>query len=107
MSHSECPKWDGCNAPVCPEDPNWRRVSHLPGERICLWLREVGKAGGNERVLGTLPGKLGQAVVAAHLELTSSSVPGVIGRGQLRKALLRAAASSSKIAAGSRMRAAS
>ena len=47
---NNCPKWDSCNAPVCPLDPNWPAHRHLAGEPVCLWLRELVKNDG-ERVL--------------------------------------------------------
>ena len=55
MRPNDCPKWDTCSCPVCPLDLEWRRRRHLPGERICLWLRELVKPDGRatvERALG-------------------------------------------------------
>lgn len=45
-----CPKFNACSAPVCPLNPEWFRARHLPGERVCLWLRELVKEGGEARV---------------------------------------------------------
>lgn len=45
-----CPRYDKCSAPICPVDPNWRRRSHLEGERVCVWLTELSKAGGEEQI---------------------------------------------------------
>lgn len=51
----ECPRWDGCSAPVCPLDGDWHRCQHLPGERVCGLLCELAKGGGEARLRAALP----------------------------------------------------
>ena len=46
-----CPKFSACSAPICPLDHQWSRARHLPGERVCLWLRELVKGDGEARVV--------------------------------------------------------
>jgi hypothetical protein len=46
---ASCPRFDGCNAPICPLD-DWQRAQHLQGERVCLWLREAVKPSGMARI---------------------------------------------------------
>ena len=43
MDLYSCPKWDGCNAPICPLDPDWKSRKHLEGERVCFYLTEYSK----------------------------------------------------------------
>ena len=38
-----CPKFDSCNAPICPLDPDWERRNYLKGEATCVYLREIAK----------------------------------------------------------------
>ncbi len=52
MAPSECPKFETCNAAVCPLDPLWARTVHLSGEPTCYHLRCAGKAGADERFAG-------------------------------------------------------
>lgn len=40
---STCPKYENCNANVCPIDQDWRLRSHLRGESSCHFLRLVVK----------------------------------------------------------------
>src|SRR5262245_33440456 len=42
-----CPRWHKCEASVCPLAPH--QGAHLPGERVCYYLRMSGKAGAAER----------------------------------------------------------
>lgn len=42
---SDCPKFQSCNAPICPLNSNWGNTRHLPGERICFYLCEAQKEG--------------------------------------------------------------
>ena len=40
---SDCTKFDGCSAPICPLDPDWKKRTHLDGERVCYYLTEYSK----------------------------------------------------------------
>lgn len=73
-----CPKFSNCSAPVCPLDPEWPRARHLPGERVCLWLRELVKEGGEARVahastedLATRVGLVLPDIVASNSDIRS------------------------------------
>lgn len=44
-----CPKFHGCNAPLCPLDPDWRKRSIIQGENQCHSLCEASKTGAEER----------------------------------------------------------
>lgn len=48
---SMCPKWNACNAPVCPLAPRYGlSATTEKGEATCLWLREGMKPGGFDRM---------------------------------------------------------
>ena len=65
---SACPKFNSCSAPICPLDPDWQLRSHLPGERVCLWLREIAK---QSDLTGSLPGKPAEVIAEAYPEILS------------------------------------
>jgi hypothetical protein len=44
-----CPKYDGCNAPICPLDPDRKLRSHGTGDPICFYMLESVKPGSDER----------------------------------------------------------
>lgn len=104
MQH--CPRWDSCSAPVCPLDPLWRQVPHLCGERVCGYLLELAKPGGEGRIRSALSSNLVERVSEAYRELTDDRAHAARGRGYIRAVLSRAATTGSRIESGHRLRAA-
>lgn len=49
-----CPRYAKCSASICPLDPDWEARFHLPGERVCRWLTELAKPGGEGRIRAAL-----------------------------------------------------
>ncbi len=90
MKLTDCPKFNGCSAPVCPLDPGHLKTAHLPGERACLYLREALKPGGEARLMGVLPREQAERVLQALPEILSRY-------GSLRRALIRASKNPSKL----------
>jgi hypothetical protein len=86
---ASCPRYERCSAAFCPALGG----KHLPGERVCLQLREAVKTAGAAKIRTALPESLAEAVLrhARHL----LSAPGALG-DELR----RAAATRSKVEAG-------
>ena len=39
----QCPKFNHCEAPVCPLDKNWRSCRTGKDEQVCFYLREASK----------------------------------------------------------------
>lgn len=39
----ECPRFEWCEAQLCPIDPDWKRRTMFKDERICHYLAEVSK----------------------------------------------------------------
>lgn len=88
----QCLRFERCNAPVCPLDRNWPNVPHLPGEPVCIYLREPGKQGGRARIATALSREHAAAVVRTFSELVdSTSIPPKAGYGKLRAKLNEAA----------------
>jgi hypothetical protein len=44
-----CPKFDTCNANVCPLDSDRNLRSHGAGDTVCMWLLEAVKPGSEQR----------------------------------------------------------
>ncbi len=43
LTQSQCPKFQKCNAPICPIDPIWHKRKHFSGDRVCFYLMEAQK----------------------------------------------------------------
>lgn len=81
---TDCPKFIQCAANVCPLDPEWRKRSHLKGERVCFYLAEAVKDHAQANFEGVRLGKLFEVVHRSIPEIISRHVP-------IKKALARAA----------------
>ena len=88
---ARCPRFDSCNAPICPLDPDWRRAQHLKGEPVCLWLREAVKPGGIARIATAAAGDIADTVAEALPAIMASS-------SDIRHKLSAASLSGSKLA---------
>src|SRR5690606_15303644 len=89
MQH--CPRWESCSAPVCPADPLWRQVPHLRGDRVCAYLTERAKPGGEARLRSILSSGLAEKVSEAYRELSTADCHDGMhverGRGYIRAVL--------------------
>lgn len=90
MNTSLCGKFNSCSANICPLDPDWKSRTHQPGERICLWLRELSKAGGFETLAGALRGDIAPAIERASCDILHRY-------GPIRRALQRSAHTGSRV----------
>jgi hypothetical protein len=90
-----CPKFESYNAAFCPGLGG----RHLPGEPVCLYLREAVKPGGEARVRASIPSQLAEAVLSHASELITST-------GDIAIKLRCAALRGSQIEQGARLRAA-
>lgn len=86
-----CPKWDKCNAPLCPLDPDlFKRVMH-DGDAVCHYLIEAVKADAEANFRGR--GRI------ELFEVVSKLIPAMSSRwGRIRHALARAKTSGSRMA---------
>ena len=93
MKPADCPRYDRCNAPICPIDPRCLHAQHLQGEPICLWLRELSKQSGE----ATLRSVLREDIAAT----VARGAPCIIASQRtIAKALHRASRHGSKLASG-------
>lgn len=44
ISPSACPKFNQCNAPICPLDNEWHRRGHFSEDKCCYYLLETSKS---------------------------------------------------------------
>jgi len=84
----QCPKFNTCSAPICPLDPNWARRGMNSGQAVCVWFREIAKAGPQAQCV---PEELRSQVAAVYPVIVAS-----VGLAPLRAALKRAAKTRSK-----------
>lgn len=92
---ARCPRFDSCNAPVCPLD-DWQRAQHLSGERVCGLLCELGKDCGEARLRAVMPSEL--------MDTLAEVCPKVAARWErIRRVLVRAARTGSKLEAVKRL----
>lgn len=94
---ARCPRWESCSAPVCPLAPDWERLRHIDGERVCGLLCELVKDGGNARLRGALPSELVDRLAAVGPQMAARWYP-------VRKRLRKASRTGSRMAAGQRLR---
>ena len=47
----KCPRFNKCEANLCPIDPDWRKRTMLKNERVCHYLTEVTKPGAFDRYI--------------------------------------------------------
>ena len=67
---ARCPRFDSCNAPVCPLD-DWQRAQHLDGEPVCGLLCELVKDGGEARLRACLPGAMVDTLAEVFPKITA------------------------------------
>lgn len=90
MNMTDCPKFERCNAPICPLDDDWKIRGHGKGEPVCFYLREYVKQGGKARIQGYIPKEMFQRIGQVLPEIISQ-------HGDIKRRLFRAKNSGSKI----------
>ena len=85
----ECPRFEGCNAPICPLDPDVLDRVHVKGDPVCHYLRLYVKRALWGLKTGSVPANLTIRIVAVYSRLTARY-------GPLKYALERAAKSPPK-----------
>lgn len=88
-----CPRYESCNANICPLDPEWHKRKNLKEDATCFYLSESVKHGAkalfDERGLGYL------------FERIEAIAPAICSKhARIRNALNRAKESGSRIAKG-------
>ena len=107
MRMVDCPRFDRCNAALCPLDTGWRNRLHARGDSVCLYAQEAMKPTAAE----VLPGAQGDeiraacAVFVAELEKIHVESPMGMprGLGAVRDNLVRSAESGSRVLGAQRL----
>ena len=96
MDARQCPKWEGnpgCSAPICPLDADWKKRSHVEGESVCLYLRELAKPNGKQILESVLPEPM--------VEHICQTAPEIMARyGEIRRQCEKSSRSGSRIKRG-------
>ena len=103
MKTVDCPRFDRCNAALCPLDTGWRNRMHARGDSVCLYALESMKPTAAE----ALPGPQGEeiraacAVFIAEVEKIYAESPMGMPRGTgiVRSSLRSAAETGSRVLA--------
>lgn len=90
ISMCECPKFEGCNAPVCPLDPDWRKRVHRRDEPVCPYLCEYAKQATRPILRGCIGEEHYHAVAEVASEVEETHAP-------LAKSLRRASQTPSRL----------
>ena len=86
----QCPKFQHCNAPICPLDAEWQKIKHFQGDRVCFYLIEAKKQGAKANFERLGLGYLYEPIVSLTPLITDKHTP-------IKKALDKAALTSSRM----------
>lgn len=86
-----CPRWDKCNAPICPLDALWERRAMQSSDPVCFYLIEAAKPGAEPLFQRRGWGDLYRTMVALAPSLSARW-------GRIARALQRAPFSGSRLA---------
>jgi len=84
-----CPRFDTCNAPICPLEQHYYRRTYLTGEPVCFFMLESVKPLGQLNIWGAIGGK-GAGLVGEAVEWA------FLAYGPIRKRLQRASRTPSR-----------
>lgn len=68
-----CPKFNTCNAPICPLDKDWSKRKHINGDKCCTYLLETSKAGAKANFAGAGLTYLLEVIEVVKKDILSSS----------------------------------
>ncbi len=70
---NRCPKFNTCNAAVCPLDSDWRKRKHISVDKCCLYLLELAKTDAKANFEGAGLIHLHKAISDVKDEILASS----------------------------------
>lgn len=82
LKPNQCPKFNQCNAPVCPLDEEWQKRKHISGDKCCVYLLEASKAHAKTSFEGAGLTNMYEAIQVVRKDILSSSA--TINRAYLR-----------------------
>ena len=90
MNICDCPKFQHCNAPICPLDPDIMKRAYLRGEEICFFMHEYVKPGSYDRFKARHSEEIHEAI--------QTVLPSVLSRhGYIKNRLERASETPSRM----------
>ena len=69
----KCPKFNKCNAPVCPLDAEWQKRKHISGDKCCVYLLETAKIDAKANFAGAGLSNMYEAIKVVKQDILSSS----------------------------------
>ena len=87
---TKCPKFNQCNAPICPLDPEWKKRKHISGDKCCAYLLESSKADSDIVFEGAGLGDMYKAIEVVKKDILLSSAT-------IKRTYLRAANTASRL----------
>ena len=94
MDMCDCPKWNSCNAPICPLDTRVLQRTYLRAEAICFYMHEYVKPNSYERFKVSHRGEIYEAISDVLKEVLST-------HGYVRRRLERASSTPSRMVTAS------
>lgn len=70
MKNNQCPKFNTCNAPICPLDKEWRKRIHQREDSTCYYMIESVKDNAKTNFEGALLGELYQVIVTVRDDIS-------------------------------------
>lgn len=89
-SSNQCPKFNKCNAPVCPLDAKSIKIKHISGDKCCVYLLETAKTDAKANFMRAGLSNVYEAIEVVKAEVLSSSAT-------IKWAYLRAASTPSRL----------
>lgn len=70
---NSCPRFQNCNAPICPLDVNWHKRSNLRDDSTCFYLLESVKDGARTNFEGAQLGMMYERILTVRGDIESSN----------------------------------
>ena len=86
----DCPKFNKCNATICPLDKDWRLRVCLREDATCFYLLESVKEGAGAHFEGAQLGMLYESILTVRVDISSA-------HKRISRKLISAAKSSSRM----------
>lgn len=87
---SQCPKFNTCNAPVCPLDVASLKMKHISGDKCCVYLLETAKTDAKANFIGAGLSNIYEAIEAVKEDILT-------GSATIKRAYTRAANTPSRL----------
>jgi hypothetical protein len=86
----QCPKFNQCNAPVCPLDAEWEKRKYISGDKCCVYLLEASKVNAKRSFEGAGLSNMHAAIEVVKDDILTSSAT-------IKRAYMRASSTPSRL----------